>query len=232
MHDMAETTVYEDAGGNTSTLFARNEMYGFTPVTVTSGTGPSAGGIVDVSVPYQTDNPSRHGYVEWNYDPMSITTSGGAAMTSGSVHLLKITAATGGTVNNIIIIIGSGTASLTSGQNFAGIYDSTGARIAVTADQTAAWSVTASSAQVITMALTASATLQAGRDYFVALLANGTTPPLLSVGGGNSVTASNSGLANAVRRFSVNGTGTSLPTSLTLTSNTSTNARPFWVALS
>lgn len=232
MHDLAETTVYEDAGGNTSALFARNEIYGFTPITATSGTGPSTGGVVDISTPYQTDNPSKHGYVEWNYDPMSITTVGGAAMASGSVHLLKISAANGGTVNNIIIIIGSGTASLTSGQNFAGIYDSSGTRIAVTGDQTSAWSVVASSAQVITMALTASVTLQAGRDYYVALLANGTTPPLLSVGGGNSVTASNNGLANAVRRFCVNGTGTSLPSSLTLTSNTSTNARSFWVALS
>ncbi len=232
MHDLTETTVYEDAGGNTGTLFARNEIYGFTPITATSGTGPSTGGVVDVGVLYQPDNPSRHGYIEWAFDLMSITTAGGSAMTSGSVHLTKVFAQTGGVVSNIIMVIGSGTASLTSGQNFAGIYDNTGARIAVTADMTTPWSVNASSAQIITMPLTASVTIQAGRDYFVAMLANGATPPLISVGGGNSATIANSGLSNATRKFSVNGTGTSLPSSVTLSSNSGTNARSFWVALS
>lgn len=235
MHDMTDPVMYDDGGGNTNALFSQNDTYGFTPTAVTSGTGPSSGGVVDIMKRYQTDSPARHGYVEWNFDPISITNSSGAQMTSGTVHLTKVSAQTGGTVSTITTIIGSGTASLTSGQNFAGIYDSGGTRLGVTGDLTATWSIAAGSPQMATMTLTSSVTLQAGRDYFVAFLANGsagTTTPFLSVGAGNTVTPSNSGLANAARRFATNGTGTSLPASLTLTSSSGTNAKAYWVALS
>ena len=89
MHDMTDPVMYDDGGGNTNALFSQNDTYGFTPTAVTSGTGPSSGGVVDIMKRYQTDSPARHGYVEWNFDPMNITTSGGAAMVNSNIHILK-----------------------------------------------------------------------------------------------------------------------------------------------
>lgn len=231
LHDMSETTVYEDAGNNTGALFAGNDMFGFEPVTSNSGTGPSSGGMVDIGRVYQPDSPARHGFVEWNFDPICITTGSGSGATAvnGVVHLMKISAQKGGTVNNIIMNVGSATAaSLTVGQNFAGIYDDMGTRLAMTGDQTTAWQ----SPGLATMNLVSPVTLQAGRDYFVAVVANGTTLPSFVAGAGSSVTTPNANLVNAARRFAANGSGTTLPGALTLGSNSGTNARPYWVALS
>jgi len=123
--------------------------------------------------------------------------------------------------------LGSG---FTSSQNFAGLYDDTGARIGITADQSSAWAT----AGVKVMALTAATTIQAGRDYFVAILANATTPPsFVTAAANNSTTTLNANLANAAQRFSVNGTSaTSLPGSVALSSNSSSGTRSFWTALS
>ncbi len=226
MHDLAETTVFEDAGGNTNALFARNEIYGFTPVISNTGTGPSTGILVSIDTLYQVDTPARHTYAEWNYDP--VIGGSGSAPTSGSIFLMKVSAQTGGTINNIVIAITSVAGiSLTSGQNFAGLYDSTGARVGVTADQSSAWT----SNGLKSMALTSPVTIRGGSEYYVALLCNGATPPSFMRSGTN-LTAPNANQSNALQRFSVNGTGTSLPTNVTLSSNTSTGAATFWVALS
>jgi len=231
LHDLTETTVYEDGGGNTNALFALNDTYGFTPTTTVSGSGPSAGGVVDIYKRYQPDSPLRHGYVEWNFDPICITNGSGptSPLTSGTLYLLKISAQSGGTISNIVTVVGPAGSGLTSGRNFAGLYDSNGTQVGVTTDQTTAWA----SGGLVTMPLATPATLQAGRDYFVAFLSNGTTPPKFVTGAAASVTTPNAGLANAVRRFAVNGTGlTSLPATVTLASNSGTNAVPIWVALS
>jgi hypothetical protein len=227
LHDLAETTVFEDAGGNTSALFARNEVYGFTPIISTTGSGPSTGITVSLENLYQVDTPLRHGYVEWNYDPVIGGT--GTAPTSGTVYVMKVSAQSGGSVSNIVLTITSSAGvSLTAGQNFAALYDSTGARVGVTADQSSAWT----SNGLKTMALVGGPfTLRAGSDYYVALLSNGTTTASFMRSGTN-LTAPNANQANALQRFSTNGTGTSLPSSLTLSSNTGTGAATFWVALS
>jgi hypothetical protein len=227
LHDLAETTVFEDAGGNTSALFARNEVYGFTPIISTTGSGPSTGVTVSLENLYQVDTPLRHGYVEWNYDPVIGGT--GTAPTSGTIYVMKVSAQSGGSVSNIVLTITSSAGvSLTAGQNFAALYDSTGARVGVTADQSGTWT----SNGLKTMAFTGGPfTIRAGSDYYVALLSNGATTASFMRSGTN-LTAPNANQANALQRFSTNGTGTSLPSNLTLSSNTGTGAATFWVALS
>jgi hypothetical protein len=229
MHDLKETTVYEDAGGNSGALFARNELFGFSPSTLTSGTGPSSGGMIDIGVVYQSDTPLRHSFLEWNFDPVAISTGSGVTAVGGAIYVMKITAQSGGTINNIVTTVGSlTTPSLTSGQNFAAIYTNTGTRIGVTNDQTSAWST----AGLKTMALTLPVTIQAGRDYFIAIVSNGSVLPSFVASAGGSTTSANSNLANTVQRFSTNGTGTSIPASLNLASNSGTGAKAYWVALS
>lgn len=226
LHDMTDTKVIEDAGGNTGLLFARNEIYGFTPTVFVSGTA-SVGGVISTETLYQTDTPSRHSYIEWNYDP--VVGGSGSQPTTGTIYVLKVSAQTGGTISNIIMTITSATGvSLTSGQNFVGLYDSSGARIGISSDQTTSWATSG----LKTMALTASATIQAGNEYYVAMLCVGTTTPSFMRSGTN-LTAPNAGQSNALQRFSVNGTSqTALPASITLSSNTASGAATFWVALS
>lgn len=229
LHDLTETTVYEDAGGNTGALFARNDIFGFVPVVANSGTGPSVGGMVDIVGLYQSDSPLQHGLLEWNFDPVAISTGNGSSAVSGVIYVMKLTSRMGGAVNNIATTVGGGTTPvLTSGQNFAGIYDDKGALLAATADQTTAWAT----AGTKIMQLTSAVTLQAGRDYFVALVSNGSTLPSFVASAGASTTTANINLSNATKRFSANGSGTSLPGTLNLSNNSGTGAKAYWVALS
>lgn len=177
---------------------------------------------------YQSDNPSKHGLIEWNYDPISTSSGTGTSGSSGTLYLHKINAQTGGTVSNIHVVVGTAGSSLTSGQNFAAIYNSSGTRLAVTTDQTTAWGSTGHKV----MTLSGSTSLTVGSDYYVGLLAVGSTPPAF-VRGPTGQAAPNANLTGAALRFSVNGTGlTSTPSSVTLSSNSGTNAQPYWVALS
>ncbi|MBL8159552.1 right-handed parallel beta-helix repeat-containing protein [Candidatus Saccharibacteria bacterium] len=229
MHDLTETNVFEDAGGNDNALFVRNEIYGFTPITSVSGTGPSTGGVTDIHPAYQPDVPARHGFVEWNYDPaMAGSGSGATGNVSGTLYLMKISSQTGGTVSNILATVGTAGSGLTAGQNFAALYDDAGNLLQRTNDQAANWAATG----LMSMPLQSPVTLRAGRDYFVGLLANGTTVPLfVATGAGGGVTTPNSGLAASRRRFATNTTTglTAMPASITLTNS---GARTYWVALS
>lgn len=233
MHDLAEPTVYDDAGGNTGALFAHNETYGFTASAAVSGTGPSTGGLVDIGLPYTADTPARHSYLEWNYDPIATGSGTGQAATTGTIYLLKITAQVGGVVSNIIMTVGTTApaGALTSGQNSVGIYDSSGTRIAVTADQATAWG----SSGLKTMPLMSPVNLQGGQHYYIGLLSNsaaGTAAVFVRSNSGTTTTP-NANLSNIAQRFSVNGTGqTALPSSVTLSSSSGSGAQPFWVALS
>lgn len=176
---------------------------------------------------YIFDAPSRHSLIEWNFDPCSATGTN-QVLTSGTIYLAKITPQVGGTISNIGLAVTVAGGTLTSGQNLAAIYDSSGNRIALTSDQTTAWGTTGFKS----CALTASVSLTAGADYYVAVLSVGTTPITLARGPA-SLFAPNAGLSNAALRFALNGTSqTSLPSTRTLSSNTSTNALGFWCALS
>lgn len=229
LHDLAETTVYDDGGGNTGALFARNDIFGFTPTAVVSAAAPSTGGMIDISTIYQPDAPLQHGFVEWNFDPTAISSGSGSAAVSGTIYIIKITACTGGIIKNVVTTVGSGTTpALTSAQNYAGVYNNSGAQLATTADQTTAWATTG----LKIMALTSEITIQAGQDYFVALVSNGSTLPSFVASAGASTTTANANLANASKRFSVNGSGTSLPTTIDLSSNSGFGAKAYWIALS
>ncbi|MGW0578754.1 right-handed parallel beta-helix repeat-containing protein [Streptomyces sp. NPDC002920] len=234
LHDLTgDGTVYEDQGGNTGALVRGNDLHGYTASWRTSGTGPSTGGIVDVYQPYIPDTPARHGWAEWAYDPIVTGAGTGQATTTGTLYLLKVPARTGGTVSNIIATIGSTApaGTLTTAQNLAAIFDDTGARIAITGDQTTAWATSG----LKTMALTASVTLQAGRDYYIGILSVGSsgTAAVFIRSAGGVTTTPNGGQANAAQRFSVNGTSlTAIPSSLTLSSSSGSGAQPYWAALS
>jgi hypothetical protein len=129
-------------------------------------------------------------------------------------------------VSNIHIGIETAGSGLTAGQCFVGLYDSSGTRLAVSADQASNWTSTGGK----TIALTSAQTLAVGY-YYIAILAVGTTPPLFSMGAGGAMSVS-PGLTTANARFLTGPSSqTSLPSSITLGSQTP-NTRAHWAALS
>ncbi|WP_372344731.1 hypothetical protein [Streptomyces sp. KL116D] len=159
-----------------------------------------------------------HGYLTWSMDPTRCTVYSSAVTTHGQISLTKVKIVNRATVvTNIIAALGAAGVTLTTGQNFAGIYDSSGTRLAVTADQTTAWG----SSGVKTMALTAPVTLAVG-TYYVALLSNGTGGGLQFAADGIGLTGTtNAGLTTATSRSLTIGTGlTSLSANLTLSGGT------------
>jgi hypothetical protein len=197
-----------------------------TPATgnVLTATGSSA---ATWQAPGSTDYapPSSNGLVAWNYDQLACNNS--QIATVGSVFYHRVVIPTAVTATNIVIYLGAGGNTLTSGQCFAGLYDSSGARLAVTADQSSAWT----GIQVVKMALVGGPYALAAGTYYVAILANGTTGPrLISVQDGTN--QANMGETSAPRRFNKDASGhTSLPTSVTLTGLANPNVS-HWVGLS
>src|SRR6185312_9531310 len=102
---------------------------------------------------------------------------------------------------------------LTSGQNFAAVYDNTGTRIGVTADQTTPWASTG----LKQMALT-------GGPF------TGTWPSFAT---GGFILLANAHATGAGLIFATNGSGaTTMPGSLAYSSNSVTNAHTYWAGIS
>ena len=228
MHDLADTTVYEDAGGNTGAYFSGNDIYGFTAITRNSGTGPSTGGVINIAAPYVADNPLRHGWLEWNFDPVAVEATSQAPV-AGTLYRMAFLAQNGGPVSNVVIDIGQ---LATSGiaNSFAALIDDTGARLAVSSDLSSALSSGATGIRAVSLG--GSVTLMAGRWYSIELLIGTQGGTALQLARAANITGpANGGLVNAQLRFAVDGTGASvIPSTVTLSSGTASGATTFWVA--
>jgi hypothetical protein len=170
--------------------------------------------------------PEDHNLITWTQDPATVADA--FPLNTGVVYLCKVKVTKPSTVvTNVLYGVTTAGSSLTSGQNFVGLYDSTGTRLAVSADQTTNYG----SQGLKTAALTSPPTVAVGY-YYVALLAVGTgTQPSVAASGGVS-SAMNAGLVAATGRFLTSGTGqTALPSSITLSSAT-LNTGSRWAALS
>jgi hypothetical protein len=168
-----------------------------------------------------------HGFVGWTSNPGTMSGSG-FQLATGTVYLSKIKIVDRSTlVSNITYYVAVAGTSLTAAQCFVGLYNSSGTRLALSADQATNLASTGSK----TAALTAAQTLAVG-TYYVAFLANfsGTVPNLSGSGGNSGVT--NVGLTTATSRSLNTAAGnTSLPTSITLGSQ-SQNIAVRWAGLS
>ncbi len=167
------------------------------------------------------------GFLAWAYDSALANGGTDAAQTSGTVYLSQIIVRQPITTTAVSVYVAQAGATLTSGQNFLGLYNSTGTRVAVTADQTTAWGTTGYKSA----AWTASTPLTPGK-YWVAFLGNGTTPARFARAAGIlNATLYNGTLGTGQLRFASNATAqTSLPSSITPASNVATNL-PVWAGL-
>lgn len=179
----------------------------------------------------------------WSFDPALAST--GTAVTGGTIYLASVywraddpAADLPGSVLTAVTVAGSGTST----GSFAGVYNAqaipgtsgnivAGTRLAVTAELGTAISATIH-ADALTW--TGVSKLPSGQ-YWVAYMANqSVTLPTLAQSPGSTTPAlaQNLGTGTATMRFAVNGTGaTALPATITVASNSATNARALLVGL-
>lgn len=164
------------------------------------------------------------GIVAAPFDPAAAAS--GTAFTSGTVYMTRVDIVNPATLAGLVFTISTAGAGLTAGQNLAGLYDASGNRVALSADQSAAWT-----AQGIATPMFTAPYAAAPGAYFLALLSVGTTPISLlrAASSGAASGVLNFGLGAAGARFATGPTGqTTLPVSVTMASRTGTGTA-FWV---
>lgn len=174
-----------------------------------------------------TAQTNDSGYLAWSFDPMLISGTG-IAPGSGVVNLTKILVPQPISVTNVVLYVITAGVTLTAGQSFAGVYNSSGTLVATTASQSASWN----SIGRKSMSLTGGPFTLTPGYYWVAFFSNGTTPPAFAKNNNSLDATLYNGTTTAARnRFATNGTATTaLAASITPSSNTPLNV-PFWAAL-
>jgi hypothetical protein len=156
-------------------------------------------------------------------DPALLTST--AILTAGTLYLAKLPIRSAVTITNLVFEVATVAAGASTG-TFAGLYSSAGALLSGSADVNAAFLAQGPA----TCALSAPQALAAGGFVWAALLANfATTQPTLLKGSTATGNVPNVGLAAAVYRFAVNGTGlVALPGSITPASNSASGLLTLW----
>lgn len=172
-------------------------------------------------------NALASGYKAWTF-PAEQVSGTGITLTSSAVTLGRVLVNSTQSVSSVALYVVATGTSLVSGQNFAGIYNSSGTLVATTADLTTAWGSTGWMSHSLVggpYSLTAGA-------YWVALVSNAATTP--AFGKNNNALSGalyNGALTAANFRFATNGTATTaLPGTITPASNVTSN-RPLWLGL-
>jgi hypothetical protein len=190
-----------------------------------AGTAGSVGTVADAGHQHPSYDwlPGDHGFQAWTFDPALCSAS--QVLSGGVIQLVKVKIPTAITVASVCAFVGTAGGTLTSGQNYAALYDSSGSLLSATADQTTAWGTTG----LKIMALTSSQAVAAGSYVYVALLSNGTTPPAFYRGVSSGI--GNANLASGAYRSATSGASqTIIPASITL-SGAASSPNQFWVAL-
>jgi hypothetical protein len=172
-------------------------------------------------------NPSDQGLVTWTMDVMTATANS-ILPAQGTLYVVRVHVPAAASVRNILAGITNAGAGLKSGQCFAGVWNAaSGARVGVTADQSAGWATTG----VKTMALSGGPVNLTAGDYYIGLYANGTTLPNFARGNNQIGGAfANAGMTANFRVATANTGLTSTPPT-TLGTLTAANTA-WWLALS
>ncbi len=190
----------------------------------TPGSSPLASPC-DHAHPWVEFTAQDHGYLTWSDKPTACNSTG-TAPSAQQLQLVRLHLPVAATVTNLVLFVQSVTGvSLTSGENFAGLYTSSGTLLSATADQSTDWTTTGTKP----MALVTPQACAAG-DYYLGFFVNGSTLPTFakSVSGFSIV---NTGLMASNSRYAT-GTG-SLTTAMPGTYGTlSGSSNAFWAALS
>jgi hypothetical protein len=229
---------YESAA-NTASRLAGNTTSTKNFLTQTGNGSVSAapiwGTIAEADMPISEWWANDSGYAAWAFDSAFQSNAGTSRLiTTNVLNLIGLQVRTSTTVSKMdLYVINAGT-SLTSGQCFFGLYNSSGSLVAQSVDQSGVWN---SAGFKTGGTFTASAAVTPGL-YWAALLANGTTMPSFSaVNDSGNITTHilNGNAAVGVARYATNntsGTGyASLPSSFTPGSNVGAQVAAWWTAI-
>jgi parallel beta-helix repeat protein len=233
-----------ETGNSNNNIFTNNEIdsNAVAQLTVT-GTGSSSyaniiSGALQAGSSTMASNawqPSDSSYLAVTYDPA--TGGSGRAPSNGVINLCAFYVRATTTITKIRMVTeGVTSASLTSNENFAGLYNSSGNLVAITADQSGSgnWGYTSNgSIRIDDMTLTVqssfSLTLSPG-IYYGAFVMNGTTLSQF-ISNANTNASWLTGFSSASSlRYATNGSNTTLPGTLTLSSNVAAQVA-WWMAL-
>jgi len=168
------------------------------------------------------------GFLAVPYAPEHAT--GFSSTTSGTVYMVRVTLAAPATLSTLTLGIFTAQVTPTAGQNFAGLYDTAGTLLAVTADQSAVWN----SVGEKNMAFTAPYAAPAG-DYYLAFVNNaGTAMAIHRSTAATTATTDmiNHGMTASNARWTTGPTAqTSLPASITMASRTLSGVA-YWLGVS
>lgn len=193
------------------------------PATARANLGATVAGIGAVPATHRYSQAEQHGYLAETFDPALATSA--LSFATGTLYVARLYVPKAANASSIVVVIATAGATLTAGQNLAGLYTDAGAQLSVVPDQATAWTSTGTKV----MALGASQALAADTFVRVVLLAVGTTTPQFRSGSGSAVNA-NAGLSGAGLRTATASTGQSaLPANIT--PGTLTGAGSFWVGL-
>jgi hypothetical protein len=212
------------------------------PLTVANGGTGAANSLAALQAldgMVQAATYTQLGIVAWNYPSYLVSVSGTALATAGTIYLVRVPMfGASATVTNILCAVTTAGGTLTSAENFIGLYDNNANLIGTSADQTTAWGTTGFK----TAALTGGPFTGSWPFVFAGLVFNGTTGPgfLRGVGTGAGPGAPASVVLNATGSnlpcATIMTGQTSLPSSLTggyaAASGTTSTPQAIWVGLS
>lgn len=168
--------------------------------------------------------PGDHGLAAWSYDPAHAVNS--SVLTAGTLYLVALYIPVAVVATKLYFHVAVVASTVTSGQNFVGLYDAAGARLATAGVD---GDITSTGVKAITVA---PRPLVAGETVYGGFVFNATTPPAFSrtTGLAGAAALVNVGLSAASYRFATNGTGqTSLPASVTPAA--ASQGLPLWAAV-
>ena len=116
--------------------------------------------------------PAETGYLAFNFAP-ELSQGSTALGANGTVYAQRLWTPIAISVTNVHLHVGTAGATLTSGQNFAALYNSNKTLLGTSADQTTPWA----SAGMKTMALSGGPYAVAAGFFYVSVFANATTRP-------------------------------------------------------
>lgn len=195
------------------------EATGATNAQVLSASGGYDGGLF---------LPQDAGFRAWNDDPARIGSS--AVPASNTIQAIRVEVRAPMTITNVVLFQFTAGTGLTSSQCFAGLYNSSGVQIGVTADQSTAWG--SGTSVFKTMALAGGPFVIGPGFYWVLAVQNGSSNLAWGRFQNQTATNANAGLSVANSRWATAGTGTSLPGSFTPSSALTQTALEYWAGLS
>lgn len=191
---------------------------------LTSGFPLSAAGLVINGVDVNGIQAGDHGLLAWAYDPLLTTST--TTTVANTNYLTAVYLRRPRTVSKVWWINNAVGATPTAGANNVGLYNASGMLLgAVNVDA----KVTGSGPQSAT--LSSSVTAPAGL-YWVAMQFQAATQPGVGRANASVLGSLTVNQTAATLRFATNGSGTTLPASITPASNSTTGSAALWAAIS